>query len=611
MIETVTKPTIGELLSPEGPTVFKIPRYQREYTWGQHDWENLFDDVMDNPIGYFLGSIIVIDHGHNAESSITELEVIDGQQRLTTISILLTALYAQLNAFKGVEFNPEEDEDTYTTYLNLKRRLLFKNKKGKTRVIPQTQGTNLADYRSLLTEYAALESNDPKPKGAGLRRIYKAYRYFEKRIAEKLEQNDNKVAALCGLITKICSAVIVDISVSNHSDAYVLFESLNNRGIPLTAVDLIKNSLLANLDAEDEEELDGYFNQWQNILTLLGNDYKTEERFFRQNYDAFRRQVNAPFATAASKYPLGAVATKSNLLDIYEKQIKRDPVALLGEVTRNAAVYSRILLREGSDEMSVSLVESLSDLAHVQGVPSYLILLYLMRNEDSLGLTDDELAKICDLLVRFFVRRNLTDTPPTRDLARMFIRIIESIEDSACTGSAIYDYVRDQLVAVSSVDSVFEASLRDSIYEINPDITRYILTSLAKPSVTKEMRGLWDRSDSGLYVWTIEHIFPQGANIPQSWVEMMADGDQSLAKEIQDEYVHMLGNLTLTGYNSTLGNQSFIEKRDRKDRDGNSVGYKNGLNINAEIAERESWDKQAIQNRTDKLVKECMQAFAL
>lgn len=611
MIETVTKPTIGELLSPEGPTVFKIPRYQREYTWGQHDWENLFDDVMDNPAGYFLGSIIVIDHGYNAENSITELEVIDGQQRLTTVSILLTALYARLNALKGVEFDPEEDEDVYTTYLNLKRRLLFKGKKGKTRVVPQTQGTNLADYRALLAEYAALEISDPKPKGAGLRRIYKAYRYFEKRIIEKLDQDEDRVETLCDLISKICSAVIVDISVSNHSDAYVLFESLNNRGIPLTAVDLIKNSLLANLDAEDEEELDGYFNQWQNILMLLGNDYKTEERFFRQNYNAFRRQVNAPFATPASKYPLGAVATKSNLLDIYEKQIKRDPVALLNEVTRNAAVYSRILLCEGVGETDGSLTEAFSDLAHVQGVPSYLMLLYLMRNEEELKLDNAELVRICDLLVRFFVRRNLTDAPPTRDLERMFIRIIENIEDNGYTGVAIYDFVRNQLVAVSSTDRVFEAQLRDSIYDINPDITRYILTTLAKPSVTKEMRGLWDRSDSGVYVWTIEHIFPQGANIPQSWIDMMAGGDRILAKELQGKYVHTLGNLTLTGYNSTLGNQSFLEKRDRKDRDGNSVGYKNGLNINTEIAELETWNTQAIQDRTDKLVEECMQVFEL
>lgn len=611
MIETVTKPTIGELLSPEGPTMFKIPRYQREYTWGQHDWESLFDDVTDNPNGYFLGSIIVIDHGHNAETGVTELEVIDGQQRLTTISILLTALYNRLDQFKGIEFNPEEDEDTYTTYLNLKRRLILKGKKGKTRVIPQTQGSNLADYRSLLTEYAALESSEPRPKNAGLRRIYKAFRYFSHRIDEKLEEFDDKVQVLCNLINKISSAVIVDITVSSHSDAYVLFESLNNRGIPLTAVDLIKNSLLASLDTSDEEELDEYFDQWQSILALLGNDYKVEERFFRQNYDAFRRKVNEPFATQASKYPLGAVATRSNLLDIYEKQIRRDPIKLLSDVVKNAAAYSQIILLEGADELDSELTEALSDLSHVQGVPSYLLLLYLMVSKNELALTDKRMANICSLLVRFFVRRNLTDTPPTRDLTRMFIRIVEGIEDQEKNGDEIYDYIREQLLAVSSSDSVFEGKLRDSIYEINPDTTRYILASLAKPSVTKETRGLWDRSDSGVYVWTIEHIFPQGANIPKSWIDMIAGGDRKQAKEFQEKYVHTLGNLTLTGYNSNLGNLSFNEKRDRKDRDGNAIGYRNGLNINAGIAERETWNVDAIQERTDKLVDSVMKSFEL
>lgn len=611
MIETVTKPTISELLSPEGPTMFKIPRYQREYTWGQHDWESLFDDVTGNPNGYFLGSIIVIDHGHNVETGITELEVIDGQQRLTTISILLTVLYDRLNQFKGDKFDPEEDEDTYATYLNLKRRLILKGKKGKTRVTPQAQGSNLADYRALLIEHAVLEASDPKPKNAGLRRIYKAFRYFKHRVDEKLEESDNQVQTLCELINKICSAVIVDITVSSHSDAYVLFESLNNRGIPLTAVDLIKNSLLASLDTSDEEELDEYFDQWQSILALLGNDYKVEERFFRQNYDAFRRRVNEPFATQASKYPLGPVATRSNLLEIYEKQIKRDPVRLLNEAAKNARAYSQIILLEGADELDGTFVEALSDLSHVQGVPSYLLLLYLMINKDELDLVDKRMAKICNLLVRFFVRRNLTDTPPTRDLTRMFIRIVEGIEDEGKSGDGIYDCIREQLVSVSSSDDVFENQLRDSIYEINPDTTRYILASLAKPSVTKEMRGLWDRSDSGVYVWTIEHIFPQGTNIPESWVDMIAGGDKRRAKELQEKFVHTLGNLTLTGYNSNLGNLSFIEKRDRKDRDGNAIGYRNGLNINVAVAERGTWDVNAIQERTNKLVESIMKAFEL
>ncbi len=92
---------------------------------------------------------------------------------------------------------------------------------------------------------------------------------------------------------------------------------------------------------------------------------------------------------------------------------------------------------------------------------------------------------------------------------------------------------------------------------------------------------------------------------------MIAGGDKALAAQIQNDHVHELGNLTLTGYNSTLSNLSFQEKKLRKDKDGNSVGYLNGLNINSDIASRNDWDEAAITARTAKLVKEVIQLFTL
>lgn len=607
MIETVTKPSIGALLDPEALVVFRIPRYQREYTWRCKDWENLFDDVMYNPLGYFLGSIIVIDHGHNPETGVTELEVIDGQQRLTTVSILLTAFYDKLTERKA-EFI--DDDDMLNTYLNLKNRLILKGKKGMTRVIPQVQNYNLDDYRFLLTEHVGLEDKKPKQKMAGNRKIYRAYRYFDERIDAVLKGKDDTIGACLGLLQQINSAIIVQISVSSHSDAYVLFESLNNRGTPLTAVDLIKNSLLANLQVQDESELDAYFDQWQYMLELLGDDYKTQERFFRQSYDAFRRAANMPFVKGDARYPLGAVATKSNLLSIYEEQIKRDPVATLDELVENAKVYSRVI-RINDEGISDELEDALSDLANAQGVPSYLLLLNLMKCREKLKLEESELIEICSLLTRFFVRRNLTDMPPTRDLTRLFIRIIEETDDEGLKGSDLVNGIRARLAAVSASDIIFEEKLRGSIYESNPDTTRFILAALAKPSVTKEMKGLWDRYKSGSYVWTIEHVFPQGKNIPASWVDMIADGNEEKAEEIQGKYVHTLGNLTLTGYNSTLGNLSFKEKKNRKDKSGNEVGYLNGLNINADIAIHDAWTLDDITARTDKLVPDVLDLFIL
>lgn len=170
-------------------------------------------------------------------------------------------------------------------------------------------------------------------------------------------------------------------------------------------------------------------------------------------------------------------------------------------------------------------------------------------------------------------------------------------------------YIKRRLVDVSASDATFKERLEGPIYDVNPDMTRYILTVLAEPSVTKEMKGLWERYPSGNYVWTIEHVFPQGENIPASWVDMIGGGDKTKAQEIQAAHVHTLGNLTITGYNSKLSNMPFIEKRDRKDSNGANVGYRNGLNLNDDLVGADSWTKEQIVARTEKLVELALQAF--
>lgn len=111
-------------------------------------------------------------------------------------------------------------------------------------------------------------------------------------------------------------------------------------------------------------------------------------------------------------------------------------------------------------------------------------------------------------------------------------------------------------------------------------------------------------------VWTIEHIFPEGVNIPESWVEMIADGDREEAVKIQEEYVHKLGNLTLTGYNSSLSNFDFDKKRDRK-KDGKFIGYKNGLFLNEDLRNKKKWTKKDIIERTEKLVSLAKKIFKM
>lgn len=609
MINSVEDPTVANILSTDMLKIYDIPRYQREYTWNQRDWANLYDDITQNDAGYFLGSFIVVNGTVDSKRDTIHYEVIDGQQRLTTLSLFLAALYARI-----MEHKDSIDDDMMLDDIRpLRNRMILKSDKSKTRVIPQVQNHNLEDYRWILKEHIGLDAVMQKPKFLGLRKMSKAFNYFYDRLGEDVEGRDGIecVRCLLDICRLVCSAVVVQITVDSHADAYTLFASLNNRGVPLSAVDLIKNMLLGKVAGVDDEQLDYYFERWQEVLHNLGDDYKTQERFFRQNYDAFRREVNKPFiGESGSQLPLGSVATRSNLLKIYEKRMESDDGALkvLDELTENSALYSKIigLDQEGPDsELSHQLLE----LSRAQGVASYLMLLFLFKKQDQLELKDETLALLVKLLVCFFVRRNLTDTPPTRDLERLFISICESLESEGLKGIAAAEYIKKRLVDVSASDASFKERLEGPIYDVNPDMTRYILTVIASTSVTKEMKPLWERYASGNYVWTIEHIFPQGKNIPDEWVKMVADGDMSKAIEVQEKQVHTLGNLTITGYNSKLSNMPFVTKRDRKDVNGANVGYRNGLNLNDELVNTDTWTSEQIQERTDKLVGLTLKAF--
>lgn len=589
--------------------IYDIPRYQREYTWNQRDWANLYDDITQNDAGYFLGSFIVVNGTVDSKRDTIHYEVIDGQQRLTTLSLFLAAVYARI-----MEHKDSIDDDMMLDDIRpLRNRLILKSDKSKTRVIPQVQNHNLEDYRWILKEHIGLDAVMQKPKFLGLRKMSKAFNYFYDRLGEDVEGRNGIecVRCLLDICRLVCSAVVVRITVDSHADAYTLFASLNNRGVPLSAVDLIKNMLLGKVAGVDDEQLDYYFERWQEVLHNLGDDYKMQERFFRQNYDAFRREVNKPFiGESGSQLPLGSVATRSNLLKIYEKRMESDDGALkvLDELTENSALYSKII---GLDQESPDseLSHQLLELSRAQGVASYLMLLFLFKKQDQLELKDETLALLVKLLVCFFVRRSLTDTPPTRDLERLFISICESLESEGLKGIAAAEYIKKRLVDVSASDASFKERLEGPIYDVNPDMTRYILTVIASPSVTKEMKPLWERYASGNYVWTIEHIFPQGKNIPDEWVKMVADGDMSKAIEVQEKQVHTLGNLTITGYNSKLSNMPFVTKRDRKDVNGANVGYRNGLNLNDELVNTDTWTSEQIQERTDKLVGLTLKAF--
>lgn len=594
---------ISQLFDIEAGVVYSIPRYQREYTWNKGQWETLFDDMQENDPGYFLGSIICINQTADT-LDVQRLEVVDGQQRLTTLSLLFAALYGVLK-----QHEKDLDEDQRVELFNLKRKLILKKGNDQLRVIPQIQNDNQNDYRAVLSEAGVIGQCD-KLAYAGNRKVFRAFRYFQSRINEVMVDDQNgQLASIMTFLDKVSQACLVKIEVASHADAYTLFESLNNRGMPLTAVDLIKNKLLARLEATEPGEVDHYFDLWNKLLGYLGDDYSIQERFFRHYYNAFRDTLNAPFREEDGRnYPLGPVAKRSNLIQIYEKLFHREARNHLRAIGAAGKLYALILSGRLDDKWAL-LEKPLMDLARIQGAPSYLLMLYILEKRQELDVDVDQISKIAELLVCFFVRRNLTDTPPTRDLTRLFMAVIDEI--ASLSGEAVVQTVEKELGEVSANVEIFRAKLEGPIYEENAGVTRFLLCALAEQGMTKETWvDLW-KHERKIFVWTIEHIFPQGRNIPEAWIDMIANGDAQEAGAIQDAVVHKLGNLTISGFNSALGNKSFIHKRDRTDSKNRQVGYKNGLKLNAELATADIWRKEQIDTRTTELVRQVVSLFSM
>jgi hypothetical protein len=590
VIESAHDYPVHTLLSPDGNLTYRIPPYQREYSWQKPQWEDLFQDLIEADGPHFLGTIITLNQTKDAVGG-GVLELIDGQQRMTTLTLLLAAVYGILN-----ERRDELDEDDLVDLVNLRRHLVGKN--GEPRVVPQIQGHNRDDYRAVLAD-AGLNVEPIKVPYFPLRRFAKCFSYFCGSISKLAESEGiSTVKAAQRVLGAVKQAILVKIEVASHADAFVLFESLNNRGMPLTPVDLIKNYLLAESERMGAMNVDVAFKLWNAMLTNLGDNYATQERFLRHYFNAFKAEL-----PEISNAPL---ATRTNLIRIYETLLKTNIKSRIEALVTASQIYGRITCAAEAESLT-RLDDSLRQLMRAQGSPSYVLLMWLMGKQADLSLSEDHVVRVVDRLTNFFVRRNLTGYPQTYGLPRLFMTIIEKVSGHA--SAEIVDIVAQELRDASSSDEEFRSRLEGPIYEENSDVARFVLTALSEGAMTKETRtDLWAQENRH-YVWTIEHILPQGPNLPDAWKQMLGGADA--AAQAQEMDVHRLGNLTITAYNSTLGNKSFGDKRDRTDAKGRFIGYRNGLALNATLATKEVWTVDDIDARTKELASSAIARFPL
>jgi len=621
--------TFATLIGIEGNQWhYHIPRFQREYVWRKHNWSKLLEDIYENDPGHYMGSVICV-HETNELSPANELiyEVVDGQQRLTTLSLLLAAIYFKLTGV-AIEEDPEiKQDDEYIIKLNSIRQRLIKKvnisggqlpwgvfKSGKTtyclRVQPSTQEGNLEDYQYILGEIGVIPEF-PYPRNFGFRRIYRTYRYFRNHIPDDL-------TGLYDLLDRIYRLSFIHISESSQSKAFLLFETLNYRGVPLSAIDIIKNKMLATLESKYAVKIDDSYDEWQKLLDNLPED-SDQDRFLRQFYNAFKFDPKIKIEKVTR-------ATRSNIIHIYESLIKTDAKLIFEQLVEKAKVYNQLI--EPEKYKTSSLNNSLVDLERIGAVPSYTFLLFLFSLDESLLAEPKVKEKTVELMCKYYFRRNITDYPATRDLDSTNIDLVEQCQKEIAEGRKLsYAFISNVVLtgkgAPSSLDDL-ESLLADNLYYNNDGMARYALAKLDETSHTREYApNLWARNDKGLFVWTVEHVFPQGKNIPADWVNMIGEGDKEAAKEIQEEWVHCLGNLTLSGYNSKLSNQSFAKKQSKSVANifGNKIqiGYKNGLSLNKiefavddktySLATAREWKEEHIEARNKIMVEMLVKLF--
>lgn len=622
--------TFSSLIGIEGNQWhYHIPRFQREYIWRKHNWSKLLEDIYDNDPGHYMGSVICVHDTTTEFSPADELiyEVVDGQQRLTTLSLLLAAIYFKLTKEIGAEDPDVKQDDEYIIKVNSIRQRLIKKvtfsgnklpwgvfKSGKLtyclRVQPSTQENNLEDYQYILSEIGIIPET-PHSKNLGNRRIYRTYKYFYNHIPSDL-------SGLYDLLDRIYRLSFIHISEASQSKAFLLFETLNYRGVPLSAIDIIKNKMLATLESKHGMQIDESYDEWQKLLNNLPED-SDQDRFLRQFYNAFKFDPNIKIGNITR-------ATRSNIITIYETLIKKDAKWIFDQLSDKAEFYNQLI--EPEEYEASTLNTSLVNLERIGAVPSYTFLLYLFSLNESYYAEPDLLNKTVELMCKYYFRRNITDYPNTRDLDGINIDLVERCQKEVSEGRKIsYSFISNIVLSGKGEPSTIEEfteALGNNLFEYNDGMARYALARLDEESHSREYApDLWARNEKGLFVWTVEHIFPQGRNIPEDWVKMIADGDEEEAENIQSEWVHCLGNLTLSGYNSKLSNHSFTKKQSKAVANvfGNKIqiGYKNGLALNniefqagekvTSLADTNEWKQEHIEARNNVMVSMLVKLF--
>lgn len=547
----IDKGSIYKLLN--GQSQYVIPVYQRKYSWNADEqcarlWKDIVNMVKQKKQHHFVGSIVNVAET-NSPMGLNKYLIIDGQQRMTTLSLLMIALRDYL-----IATGKDADADTSITNMILKNP----NRKGEQAYKMLLTDTDRDVMIKLIDKFPIKENEDSK--------IYQNYLYFKDRVAEGVLTPQEIYESIAKLLI-----VSITLDKSQGDEPQLIFESLNSTGMDLSKSDLIRNFILMGLD--NDEQISLYKNYWKPLEDFFPSEGRSDkmDRFFRDYLVMKKSTKEIKFGLIYEE--IKEFASNSEFATSLE---------LAEDLYKYGDLYTNIINDDKKLPAGETVLKPIFD--EMRGLRMELTYPFLMRVYMDMRkglLTVNDFIEILKIAISYVVRRSVCEIP-ANSFNKTFANMGKDINPD--------DYLNSVKAAFLLLDSYkrfprneeFTAALKErNMYKIR--ISKYIYVKL-------ENYGNKEPITSTGY--TIEHILPQNENMRDEWKVALGEN----YKEIQEKYINSLGNLTLTRYNSEMGDKPFNEKVEV---------YKESAmhNLNKYVSQQNTWNKETIEERTKQLAE--------
>lgn len=540
---------------------FIIPVYQRNYDWRIENCKQLYDDLIaiirKGRSSHFFGSLVSV---HNY-GGFNEYLIIDGQQRLTTISLLMLAMY---NLMKQGIITPAQSnlaDKIYKTYLIDE----WQEEDTRIKLKPVKNDSTAFDHLFKDVEDYIQGSN-----------LTVNYNYFYSRI----QKEEITIDELYSAITKL---EIINITLNQDDNPQLIFESLNSTGLALSEGDKIRNFILMGLPTKEQDD---YYEKYWNKIELCTN-YDVSS--FMRDYLSVKQQAIPPMSRV---YVSFKTYVEDNRLETEE---------LLKDLLNYAKWYEILLKGKVADKKLRACIKRLNRLETTITRPFFLEVLRMMETGSPV-LSLEDVRDIFLLTEDYLFRRNICDLP-TNALNKIFLMLHKEIIRYDGTAADYLDKFKYALLSkpergrFPNNDEFADALGTRQIYLMNIKNKAYILERFENYGIDED-KEIYSHLDDGTY--SIEHIMPQ--HLTPQWVNALGEDYE----DIHETWLHRLANLTLTAYNSKYSNNSFADKRDME------KGFRqSGLRLNTWIAEQEKWTLDELEARRDMLVSRALKIWPM